>query len=89
MKVESRDIEEDQMIKEMNFSEELMVKDWERGSNEEKNNHNNTVVGMLQKDVSAAYFKHISLQDKKALYDIYKYDFELFGYRPDPSILSF
>ena len=83
MKLESRDIEEYLLIREMGFSE-LIVED---GTSQPKRN-NNPVPGISQKDVTATYFKHISLQDKMALYDIYKYDFELFGYRPDPSILS-
>ena len=76
-------MEEDPVIREMDFSE-LMVEDL---TSEQKKNKN-SVLGLSQKDVTAAYFKHISLQDRKALYDIYKYDFDLFGYHPDPSIIS-
>ena len=84
MKLENRNTEEPPMIRAMNFSDVLEVKS---DRPEKKKPNSNTIQGMSSKDVTVAYFKQVSLDDRKTLYNIFKYDFELFGYEPHPEIL--
>ena len=49
---------------------------------------NGEALKLSQKDVTLAYFRHISVEDRKALYNIFRYDFELFDYKPHPEILD-
>jgi len=84
MKLESRRFEEPLLIEEMGFAKELSVNSKESG----KRPNSNAFKKMSQADVTLAYFKRISVKDRKALYDIFKYDFELFDYKPHPEILA-
>ena len=34
------------------------------------------------------YFRDVPMSDRRKLYRIYRYDFELFGFQPDPRILD-
>ena len=85
MKLENRNTEEPLMIRAMDFSDVLKVKS---GNSEKKRPNSNAILGMSSKDVTVAYFKQISLDDRQTLYNIFKYDFELFGYKPHPEILT-
>ena len=86
MKLENIKTEESLMLRAMNFSDVLEVK-YGNSEKKKKKVNENPVDGMSTKDITVAYFKQISLEDRQTLYNIYKYDFELFGYKPHPEIL--
>jgi len=79
LKVETRSYEEPVLARLMNWTEleeeSRTVRNW------------NAVQNLTSEEVARKYFEHISLEDKLALYKKYEYDFELFGYKPDPEIL--
>ncbi len=84
MKLENRNVEEPLMIKAMNFTDELEVK----SEVSVKKPNSNTISDMSPQDVTVTYFKQISLDDRQTLYNIFKYDFQLFDYKPHPKILT-
>ena len=43
---------------------------------------------LSRQEITSAYFDVISMEDRLKVYEIYKYDFLLFGYTPVPIILA-
>jgi len=80
LKVETRSYEEPVFAKLQNWTEVL-------GNGSKTIRNSNGYPNMTSEEIARKYFERISLEDKLALYEIYKYDFEFFGYKPDPNIL--
>jgi len=80
LKVETRSYEEPALTELLNWTEVL-------GNGSKTIRNWNGYPNMTSEEVARKYFERISLEDKLALYKKYQYDFELFGYKPDPNIL--
>ena len=83
--MESLNSEMTDLINYMGWDDEV---DWLSSVKEKAIRKRQVHPTLSRQEITATYFHYILPEDRMKVYEIYKYDFLLFGYSPDPKIIG-